>query len=83
MVIPPLGRDPELARLPGSLDGSASAVPDERAERVRTPAARRPLNKRLRAEWIAGAEEEWRKRTGVPMTPEELEPVLTRSPRDA
>ena len=48
-----------------------------------TPATdRRRLNERLRAEWIAGAEEEWRKRTGRPMTAEELERVLRRYPGD-
>jgi hypothetical protein len=31
-----------------------------------------PKRARLRAEWIAGAEEEGRKRTGRPMTAEEL-----------
>lgn len=41
---------------------------------------RRRLNERLRAEFIAGAEAEWRKRTGRPMTAEELERVLRRSP---
>ena len=43
---------------------------------------RRRLNERLRAEWLAGAEEEWRKRTGRPMTAEELERVLRRYPGD-
>ena len=36
------------------------------------------LNERLRAEFIAGAEAEWRKRTGRPMTREELVRVLRR-----
>jgi len=40
------------------------------------------MNRRLRAEFIAGAEEEWRKRTGRPMTREELERVLGRYPGD-
>jgi hypothetical protein len=43
---------------------------------------RRRLNERLRAEWIAGAEEEWRQRSGRPMTAEELERVLRRHPGD-
>ena len=43
---------------------------------------RRGLNQRLRAEFIAGAEEEWRKRTGRLMTAEELEQVLRRYPGD-
>jgi hypothetical protein len=42
----------------------------------------RQLNERLRAEYIAGAEEEWRRRTGRPMTAEELERVLRRYPGD-
>lgn len=40
------------------------------------------MNLRLRAEWMAGAEEEWRKRTGRPMTAEKLERVLWRYPGD-
>jgi hypothetical protein len=40
------------------------------------------MNSRLRAEFIAGAEEEWIKRTGRPMTVEELERVLRRYPGD-
>jgi hypothetical protein len=40
------------------------------------------MNLRLRAEFMAGAEEEWRKRTGRPMTVEELERVLRRYPGD-
>ena len=43
---------------------------------------RRRLNERLRAEYIAGAEMEWRKRTGRLMTREELERVLRRFPGD-
>jgi len=43
---------------------------------------RRRLNERLRAEFIAGAEEEWRKRIGRPMTADELERVLQRFPGD-
>lgn len=42
----------------------------------------RRLCERLRAEWIAGAEEEWRRRSGRPMTAEELERVLRRFPGD-
>ena len=52
-------------------------------QRPPDPSERRHrLNERLRAEWIAGAEEEWRKRTGRPMTAEELERVLRRYPGD-
>jgi hypothetical protein len=40
------------------------------------------MNRRLRAEFIAGAEEEWRKRTRRPMTAEELERMLRRYPGD-
>jgi len=36
------------------------------------------MNRRLRAEYIAGPEEAWRKRTGGPMTTEDLERVLRR-----
>lgn len=43
---------------------------------------RRRLRERLRAEYIAGAEEEWRTRTGRPMTAEELDRVLRRYPGD-
>jgi hypothetical protein len=38
------------------------------------------LNLRFRAEFVAGAEEGWRKRTGRPMTVAELERVLRRYP---
>ena len=43
----------------------------------------RQMNRRPRAEFMAGAEEEWRKRTGRPMTAEEFERVLRRYPGDA
>jgi hypothetical protein len=43
---------------------------------------RRHMSQRLRAEFIAGAEEEWRKRTGRPMTAAELERELRRYPGD-
>jgi hypothetical protein len=38
----------------------------------------RRMNLRLRAEFIAGADEEWCRRTGRAMTAEELERVLRR-----
>ena len=38
----------------------------------------RPGARTIRTEWVAGAEEEWRKRTGRPMTAEELEAVIRR-----
>jgi hypothetical protein len=44
---------------------------------------RRRPDERLRAEYIAGAEGEWRKRTGRPMTREALERVLRRYPGTA
>jgi hypothetical protein len=43
---------------------------------------RRRLNVRLRMEWIAGAEGEWRRRTGRPMTAEELRRVVQQYPGD-
>ena len=43
---------------------------------------RHRLNERLRAEYVAGAEAEWRKRSGRPMTRDELERVLRRYPGD-
>jgi len=45
-------------------------------------ARRRRLNERLRAELIAGAEDDWPRRTGRPMTAEELQRVLKRYPGD-
>ncbi len=41
---------------------------------------RQRLRERLRAGWIAGAEDEWCRRTGRRMTAEELERVLRRYP---
>ena len=43
---------------------------------------RQRLRERLRAEWIAAAEDDWRKRTGREMTAVELERVLRRHPGD-
>ena len=55
----------------------------KRPERAVDPADwQRHMNRRLRAEFIAGAEEEWRKRTGRPMTAAELESELRRYPGD-
>jgi hypothetical protein len=42
----------------------------------------RHMNLRLRIECIAGAEEEWRRRTGRPMTAAELERAFQRYPGD-
>ena len=49
-----------------------------KAERNR----RQRFKERARAEYMAGAEREWRKRLGRPMTAEELELVLQRYPGD-
>jgi hypothetical protein len=55
-----------------------------KSQRSSAPDAhRRRLNERLRAEWIAGADEEWRMRTGRPMTAEELQRVLRSYPGDS
>jgi hypothetical protein len=43
---------------------------------------RQRLGERARAEYIAGAEEEWRNGTGRALTKEELERVLRRYPGD-
>jgi hypothetical protein len=40
------------------------------------------LKERARAEYLAGAEAEWRRLHGRPMTAEELERVLRRYPGD-
>jgi hypothetical protein len=59
------------------------AVDPNRPSRRSDPAERgRRLNERLRAEFLAGAEAEWRNRTGRPMTAEELKRVLRRFPGD-
>jgi len=53
----------------------------KRPERPTDPADwQRQLN--LRAAFIAGAEEEWRRKAARPMTAEELEWVLRRCPGD-
>jgi hypothetical protein len=55
----------------------------KRPERPIDPADwQRKMNLRLRAEYIAGAEEGSRKRYGRPMTAAELERVLRRYPGD-
>lgn len=41
-----------------------------------------PLNRRLRMEFLAGVEEDSRRRLGRPLTVEELERVLRRYPGD-
>lgn len=60
------------AILPRMTDLSSESVQDRR----------QGLRERLRAEWIAGAEEEWRRRTGRPVAAAELERVLPRYPGD-
>ena len=43
---------------------------------------RQRFKERARLEYLSGAEAEWRKRTGRPMTAEELEQALRRYPGD-
>jgi hypothetical protein len=43
---------------------------------------KRHLNERLRAEFLAAAEEEWRRRTGRPLTAAELAQTVRRYPGD-
>lgn len=59
---------------------AAAVVTGKRADPVQD--RRQRLRERLRAEWVRGAEEEWRRRTGRPMTAVELERVLRRYPGD-
>ena len=54
----------------------------ERLGVAATRLRRERLRVRLRIEWLAAAEEEHRRRTGRPMTAEELERVLRRYPGD-
>jgi len=44
---------------------------------------RQRFKERARMEYVAGAEEEWRRRTGRPMAAAELERVIRRYPGDA
>jgi hypothetical protein len=69
--------------------GDATAMPAQYVRQVEVkrptraadePDRRRRLKERLRAEYIAGAEAEWRRRTGRPMTREEVKRVLRRYP---
>jgi hypothetical protein len=60
----------------------ATRRPPERLGLAATRLRRERLRVRLRIEWLAGAEEEHRRRTGRPMTSEELEQVLRRYPGD-
>ncbi len=43
---------------------------------------RQRFKERARLDYLAGAEEDWRRKTGRPMTAEELERVLRRYPGD-
>jgi hypothetical protein len=56
-------------------------VNTNRREDVDRPSTRR-LNERLRAEFIAGAEEDSRRRLGRGLTKEELDRILRRYPGD-
>jgi hypothetical protein len=60
----------------------ASVARSSRRDRQRSESVdqhwRRRLKQRLRAEFVAGAEGEWRKPEGRPMKDEELERVLRR-----
>jgi hypothetical protein len=57
--------------------------PDHDPPSARQATAKRPsLNERLRAAFIAGAEEDSRRRLGRGLTPDELERVLRRYPGD-
>jgi hypothetical protein len=44
---------------------------------------RQRFKERARLEYLAGAEEDWRRKTGRQMTAEELERVIRRYPGDA
>jgi hypothetical protein len=67
------------ARAGGSGGVGCAPMKVKHTERPIDPAEwQRQMNRRLRAEFIAGAEEEWREPRGRPMTAEELERVLRR-----
>lgn len=57
-------------------------IGDDLRERSAEAAEPFPTTSGCVPEYIAGAEEEWRRRTGRPMTAEELERVLRRYPGD-
>jgi len=72
---------PACADRPGR--STLRSVKVKRPERPIDPADwQRQMNRRLRAEFIAGAEEESRERLGRGLTVEELERVLRRYPGD-
>jgi len=79
------------AEPPAQMAHGATARPSAKAGTVKVKRPTRPddeadwkrhPNERLRAGFAAGAEAEWRMRTGRPMTTEELERVLGRYPGD-
>jgi hypothetical protein len=55
---------------------AAAVMSGKRAESI--DEHRQELRERLRAEWIAGAEAEWRRLRGRPMTAGELKRLLRR-----
>jgi hypothetical protein len=61
------------------MDGVAAGVSVERRDAARRGA---DLNRRLRAAFVEGAEEDSRRRLGRALTREELERVLRRYPGD-
>ena len=63
-------------------DDATHRPPSERLGLEATRLRRERLRIRLRIEWLAGAEEEHRRRTGRPMTAEELARVLRQYPGD-
>jgi hypothetical protein len=63
-------------------DNPSSSMADEQAEAKALAAHRRDLNRRLRAAFIAGAEEDSRSRLGRGLSEEELRRVLRRYPGD-
>lgn len=69
-------------RDPARIEPTAVTEPVDRLVQPKADRKRR-LNERLRAEYMAGAEAEWRKRTGRPMMAGELERVLRRYTGDS
>jgi hypothetical protein len=69
-----------VGRRPNSLEAGMRTLTTRpiKAERNR----RQRFNERARLEYLAGAEQDWRRRTGRLMSGEELERVLRRYPGD-
>lgn len=63
-------------------DDATHRPPAERLGLEATRLRHHDLRIRLRIEWLAGAEQEHRRRTGRPMTAEELEALLRQYPGD-